>query len=133
MGLQETQNWLQSLRWNRDHLELLDQRLLPEDIVYLDLTTAEEVWEAISRLKVRGAPAIGIAAAFGIYLGVRSLSSTGSQTEDYRLFQENVVRQAEYLATSRPTAVNLFWSLDRMKKPRGPARLGRRKNPRWTL
>ena len=54
-----------------NHLELLDQRLLPEHIVYLNLETANDVWEAIRHLKVRGAPAIGIAAAYGLYLGVR--------------------------------------------------------------
>lgn len=100
---------LQSVIWAGDRLDLLDQRLLPGEIVYLPLTTAEEVWEAIRQLKVRGAPAIGIAAAFGVYLGVR-----GVQGDADKLLAE-VNRQADYLATSRPTAVNLFWALDRMK------------------
>src|SRR4029453_4759893 len=99
---------LQSVIWTEDRLDLLDQRLLPEEIVYLPLTTAEDVWEAIRHLKVRGAPAIGISPAYGAVLGSRD-----EQSLDAWLAQ--VGKQAEYLATSRPTAVNLFWALDRMK------------------
>ncbi|SDC06766.1 methylthioribose-1-phosphate isomerase [Paenibacillus sp. UNCCL117] len=104
-------DWLQSVRWNSlgDRLDLLDQRLLPDEIVYLELTTAEQVWDAIKQLAVRGAPAIGIAAAFGVYLGIREVR--GGRDE---LLAE-VNRQCDYLATSRPTAVNLFWALDRMR------------------
>lgn len=100
---------LQSLRWMDIHLDLLDQRLLPEEIVYLPLSTAEEVWEAIRELKVRGAPAIGIAAAFGVALSVINFKGNAQE------MAAEVNRSAEYLATSRPTAVNLFWALDRMK------------------
>ncbi|QAY65074.1 S-methyl-5-thioribose-1-phosphate isomerase [Paenibacillus protaetiae] len=100
---------LQSVIWAGDKLDLLDQRLLPEEIVYLPLTTAEEVWEAIRHLKVRGAPAIGIAAAYGVVLGSRQVQ------EGTNGWLAEVRKQAEYLATSRPTAVNLFWALDRMK------------------
>ncbi|PYI57572.1 S-methyl-5-thioribose-1-phosphate isomerase [Paenibacillus flagellatus] len=106
-GLAETP--LQSVAWAGDRLDLLDQRLLPEQIVFLPLTTAEDVWEAIRQLKVRGAPAIGIAAAYGVYLGVRNTEGDAEQV------RAEIVRQADYLATSRPTAVNLFWALDRMK------------------
>lgn len=107
----EAADWLQSVRWNslEDRLDLLDQRLLPEQIVYLELTTSEQVWDAIKQLAVRGAPAIGIAAAFGVYLGVRHAEGGLDR------LLEQVVRQCDYLATSRPTAVNLFWALDRMK------------------
>jgi len=105
-----TQNYagLQSVIWRGDKLDLLDQRLLPEEIVYLPLTTSEDVWEAIRHLKVRGAPAIGIAAAYGVVLGSRDAATAGEWLAD-------VKKHAEYLATSRPTAVNLFWALDRMK------------------
>ncbi|MUT64433.1 S-methyl-5-thioribose-1-phosphate isomerase [Paenibacillus sp. NEAU-GSW1] len=99
---------LQSVIWAGDKLDLLDQRLLPEEIVYLPLTTSEDVWEAIRHLKVRGAPAIGISAAYGVVLGSRA-------EETIEGWIEQVRKQAEYLATSRPTAVNLFWALDRMK------------------
>ncbi|WP_426451928.1 S-methyl-5-thioribose-1-phosphate isomerase [Paenibacillus sp. S-38] len=115
----ETADWLQSVRWNslEDRLDLLDQRLLPDEIVYLELTTSEQVWDAIKQLAVRGAPAIGIAAAFGVYLGIRGVN--GSREE---LLAE-AGRQCDYLATSRPTAVNLFWALDRMRA-RAQALLG---------
>lgn len=99
---------LQSVIWHDDKLDLLDQRLLPEEIVYLPLVTSEDVWEAIRHLKVRGAPAIGIAAAYGVVLGSRSAESAEE-------WLTAVHKAAEYLATSRPTAVNLFWALDRMK------------------
>jgi len=102
------ENWLQSLRWNADHLELLDQRLLPEEVVYLDLVSSKDVWDAIKELKVRGAPAIGIAAAYGLYLGVRDTAGGVSELLDA------VKRERDYLASSRPTAVNLFWALDRL-------------------
>ncbi|CAG7650966.1 5-deoxyribose 1-phosphate isomerase [Paenibacillus solanacearum] len=112
-------DWLQSVRWNslEDRLDLLDQRLLPEQIVYLELTTAEQVWDAIKQLAVRGAPAIGIAAAFGVHLGARAFD--GSR----EALLAEVGRLCDYLATSRPTAVNLFWALDRMRA-RGEALLG---------
>ncbi|RED64018.1 S-methyl-5-thioribose-1-phosphate isomerase [Cohnella lupini] len=100
---------LQSLRWENGALSLLDQRLLPEEIVYLKLTTSQDVWEAIRELKVRGAPAIGIAAAYGVVLGVADFDGTMDQ------WVSEVNRHADYLATSRPTAVNLFWALDRIK------------------
>ena len=100
---------LQSVIWATDHLDLLDQRLLPEEVVYLPLQSSEDVWEAIRHLKVRGAPAIGIAAAYGVYLGSRHAGGDKGQ------WLQLVHQACEYLATSRPTAVNLFWALDRMK------------------
>lgn len=99
---------LQSVRWTDGALDLLDQRLLPEQTVYLKLTTPQEVWEAIRELKVRGAPAIGIAAAYGVALGVQGFEGAPEA------IAAEAVRHAEHLATSRPTAVNLFWALDRM-------------------
>ncbi|QHT60093.1 S-methyl-5-thioribose-1-phosphate isomerase [Paenibacillus lycopersici] len=98
---------LQSVIWSGTRLDLLDQRLLPEEIVYLPLVTVQDVWEAIRHLKVRGAPAIGIAAAYGVVLGSRDAGDTAAWLEAAR-------EAAAHLATSRPTAVNLFWALDRM-------------------
>jgi methylthioribose-1-phosphate isomerase len=89
---------VEPIRWKGDSLELLDQRLLPEKLVYMKCKDAAEVAKAIRDMVVRGAPAIGCAAAFGVVL------SKGSP-ESY-----------EVLAKSRPTAVNLFWALERMKK-----------------
>jgi methylthioribose-1-phosphate isomerase len=89
---------VEPIRWKGDRLELLDQRLLPDQQVYVTCRTAEEVATAIRDMVVRGAPAIGCAAAFGVVLG-------HGKKEAY-----------EVLAKSRPTAVNLFWALERMKK-----------------
>ncbi len=97
---------LNPIEWKNDALVLLDQTKLPNDIVYEEFTTVEGVWDAIVTMKVRGAPAIGVAAAYGVYLGVRDVTSN---------IEEEVQKHAAYLATSRPTAVNLFWALDRMK------------------
>jgi len=99
-----------SVIWAGDYVDLLDQRLLPGEIVYLQLRSPEEVWEAIRHLKVRGAPAIGIAAAYGVVLGGRE-----AQGEAPDRWYDAVLKHAAHLATSRPTAVNLFWALDRMK------------------
>lgn len=93
-----------------DSIILLDQTLLPSEKKYLKITEMKDLWDAIYELKVRGAPAIGIAAAFGVYLGTKA-SSANSSEELYADFK----RVKEYLATSRPTAVNLFWALDRME------------------
>lgn len=97
---------LNPIEWKNDALVLLDQTKLPNDIVYEEFTTVEGVWDAIVTMKVRGAPAIGVAAAYGVYLGARDVTTN---------IEEEVLKHAAYLATSRPTAVNLFWALDRMK------------------
>jgi methylthioribose-1-phosphate isomerase len=90
---------------------LIDQTLLPETYRIVECRTIEEMWDAIKRLAVRGAPAIGVAAAFGAYLGIqRSTAASGADLE------AELVRACDYLATSRPTAVNLFWALSRMKR-----------------
>lgn len=106
----ETQSALQSVRWAGSHLDLLDQRRLPEEIIYLQLRSPQQVWEAIRELAVRGAPAIGITAAYGIYLGIQHMDA-----DSERLAQE-VKQVGDYMATSRPTAVNLFWAIERMER-----------------
>ncbi|MDT3415803.1 methylthioribose-1-phosphate isomerase [Brevibacillus aydinogluensis] len=98
------------VKWQDDALVLLDQTRLPVETIYLTLTTAQEVWAAIRHLQVRGAPAIGMAAAYGLYLGIRN-----SDANDFDTFWQHLSEQADYLGTSRPTAVNLFWALDRIK------------------
>ncbi len=92
-------------------LVILDQTLLPNETVYLRLGTQEEIHEAIYQLRVRGAPAIGIAAAYGAYLGVRS-----SAAKTHAELVADFAKVKKYLATARPTAVNLFWALDRMER-----------------
>lgn len=91
-------------------LILLDQTLLPNDKKFLELTEQKDIWEAIYSLRVRGAPAIGIAAAYGAYLGTKA-----SNAATYDELYEDFRKVKEYLASSRPTAVNLFWALDRME------------------
>lgn len=93
------------------YLSLIDQTLLPMELRRLDCRDVETVWEAIEALRVRGAPAIGIAAAYGVCLGLQTTVDTSVEA-----FAERLTEVTEYLATSRPTAVNLFWSLSRMKR-----------------
>ena len=94
-----------TVQWQGDvdgHLRLLDQTRLPAETAYLECRTIEDVWQAIKRLSVRGAPAIGVAAAYGVCVGVNE--------------GRDVYEVCDYLATSRPTAVNLFWALERMRR-----------------
>ncbi len=91
-------------------LAIVDQTKLPNKIEMLYLTTAKEIWDAIYLLKVRGAPAIGVAAAIGIYVLVKD-----EPTDNMDVFAEKFQELKQYLSTSRPTAVNLFWALDRME------------------
>lgn len=100
---------LQSIRWDGDHLEILDQTYLPDREIRARLQSAGQVWESIRSLRVRGAPAIGIAAAYGLVLGLRELEDHDSDS-----FLLEAGRLADYLAGSRPTAVNLRWALDRI-------------------
>jgi methylthioribose-1-phosphate isomerase len=100
--LPETLRWIGGLD---GHLDLIDQRLLPGQLVYIQCQTASEVWDAIKTLAVRGAPAIGVTAAYGAFIAAR----------EYQDSLTGLIKGCEYLATSRPTAVNLFWALDRMK------------------
>lgn len=100
---------VKTITWEDDRLVILDQTLLPDEERYITLETAEDVHRAIRRLEVRGAPAIGVAAALGLYLAIRH---SASPTYDSLLDE---LRQAKnHLASSRPTAVNLFWALERM-------------------
>lgn len=92
-------------------LWILDQSLLPGQEHYIELRTKEEIWAAIKKLQVRGAPAIGVAAAYGLYRAVRDLESANFQD-----FARDFHWAKEYIATARPTAVNLFWALERMEE-----------------
>ena len=100
---------VQALQWTGDVLRVLDQRQLPEKIVYDEYKDAAGVTEAIATMRVRGAPAIGIAAAYGVVLSVRKQYAQSNQ------WRKKVAADIEMLAKSRPTAVNLFWALDQMK------------------
>ncbi|MDG5814764.1 S-methyl-5-thioribose-1-phosphate isomerase [Chitinispirillales bacterium ANBcel5] len=102
---------LRTIEWKDGAVTLVDQTRLPCELAYLRVETIEQMHEAIKLLKVRGAPAIGIAAAFGLCLALRSFPERGSVHDLVTVFEKN----ADYLASSRPTAVNLFWAIDRMK------------------
>lgn len=92
-------------------LVIIDQTKLPGKTEIISLTTQQEIWDAIYLLKVRGAPAIGDAAAIGIYLAAK-----GFKTQDYEEFYAEFKKAKGYLDSSRPTAVNLSWALNRMEK-----------------
>lgn len=89
---------------------ILDQTRLPGEEIYIEMRTKEDVYEAIYKLRVRGAPAIGVAAAYGLFVAVRDIP----ETADMAMFRETLHSAKEYLAGARPTAVNLAWALNRM-------------------
>ncbi|MGI6107928.1 MAG: S-methyl-5-thioribose-1-phosphate isomerase [Lachnospiraceae bacterium] len=96
---------------DRSCLLILDQTLLPGRVEVLKIDKIEDIWEAIRKLRVRGAPAIGVTAAYGIALTASRINEDSPEK-----FAAEFAKQKAYLATARPTAVNLFWALDRMEK-----------------
>lgn len=103
----ETLNWVGQID---GYLELIDQRVLPGELVKLKCRDVGQVWDAIKTLAVRGAPAIGVAAGYGVCVSMKEVAAANM---DEAL--KHLEKSSDYLATSRPTAVNLFWALDRMK------------------
>ena len=105
---------IQAVEWigqTGGHLRLLDQTLLPGSLTFIDCHSVEQVWEAIKSLRVRGAPAIGIAAAYGVVIGAGSPAG-----DNFDAISQAALAAVDRLATSRPTAVNLFWALERLQK-----------------
>lgn len=102
---------IKAIEWVSERVRLLDQTRLPQEEVYLELTGYREIAEAIVNMRIRGAPAIGIAAAYGLALGALEIEADSKETLIERLHEVSGV-----LASTRPTAVNLFWALDRMKR-----------------
>ncbi len=98
-----------TIRWDSGELYFLDQTLLPLKVVEEKQETVEHVWDSIRKLKVRGAPAIGVAGAYGLLLAIQD--KTGLKTNR---FLDLIKDKVEYLDSARPTAVNLKWALDRM-------------------
>jgi methylthioribose-1-phosphate isomerase len=98
------------VRFAEGKMLVLDQTRLPGETVYLEMKTKEDVWDAIYHLRVRGAPAIGVAAGYGLYVGVRDINAA-----DYQDFCRQFMEVKNHIASARPTAVNLFWALDRME------------------
>lgn len=97
--------------WYNDHVRLIDQTRLPNEYDVVEIKLYEDMATAIETMIVRGAPAIGVAAAYGMYLGARQI-----QTEDRKAFLAQLDQVAQRLRATRPTAVNLFWAIDRMLK-----------------
>lgn len=105
-----TNSKVETLRWHNDCLEMIDQRVLPATFQYIAYDSAESVATGIRDMVVRGAPAIGVAAAYGVALEARRLVADNKSA-----FLQGMERGFELLAQSRPTAVNLFWALERMR------------------
>jgi len=102
---------LRSIRWSRGNVIIIDQRLLPKKLKYLKIRTAREMAKAIKDMAIRGAPAIGVAAAMGL-----ALTAYRCRAKSKDVFLERLRRSAEILRATRPTAVNLFWAIERVMK-----------------
>ena len=100
-----------TIAWRDNKIRLIDQTKLPDKLEYIHIDKLEDLWSAIKRLKVRGAPALGAAAALGVYLGMKDV-----QAKDFNAFSRALARVAGYIAGSRPTARNLFWGLERTRR-----------------
>ncbi len=97
--------------WQNDSVSLIDQTRLPNEYTFVQIHRSDDMARAIKTMIVRGAPAIGVAAAYGMYLGAREI-----ETENHHEFLEGLEKVAELLRSTRPTAVNLFWAISRMMK-----------------
>src|SRR5271170_3990387 len=104
---------LQTITWTGSAVRLLDQTKLPSQTIYVEITDEKQMWDAIKRLVVRGAPAIGVAAAFGVYLGIRNFPQ--DESADPTAFSKRLDDVCDYLKSSRPTAVNLAWAVERVR------------------
>lgn len=102
---------IQTIAWSTGCVKIIDQTKLPQKLEYIHCRDVKTLWQAIRRLSVRGAPALGVAAAFGVLLGIKSFNG-----KDKKRFIKHVDQISDYIATSRPTAVNLFNALARMKQ-----------------
>jgi methylthioribose-1-phosphate isomerase len=109
---------LPTIGWKDDVIVMIDQRKLPGQEVYVQCRTAKDVAKAITTMVIRGAPAIGVAAAMGIALGMQRSAATGT-----RQFTVEFNQACDLLAATRPTAVNLFWAIERMKRSFGAGAL----------
>lgn len=101
---------IKTVEWTKDGISMLDQRKLPAEEIYLMLRSYDEVAEAIRKMVIRGAPAIGVAAAMGIALGASQ--SVGTSVAD---LEDDLLYICDVMAKTRPTAVNLFWAIERMR------------------
>ena len=101
---------IKTIEWKNNSIKIIDQTKLPAKLEYLYIRDLKALWNAIKELKVRGAPALGAAAALGIYLGIKDYKA-----KNLAGFNKELQKISRYIASSRPTARNLFWGLERMK------------------
>lgn len=101
---------IRTIEWSNDKIKIIDQTKLPLELKYLRIGDLKTHWQAIKLLQVRGAPALGAAAALGVYLGIKD-----SKAGDFIQFRKELDKVISYLASSRPTARNLFWGLERIR------------------
>src|SRR6187399_1098653 len=102
---------LPTIEWKDDAVVMIDQRKLPASETYVTCKTAKDVAKAIKTMVIRGAPAIGVAAAMGLALGMKRSTASGTKQ-----FATEFQRLCDEMAATRPTAVNLFWAIERMKR-----------------
>ena len=105
---------IQPIRYEKGKVFFLDQTALPVETRWIEIDSVTACWDAIRRLVVRGAPAIGIGAAFGMLIASRGLTAEAKTAIEFERYHAHMKKAADYLATSRPTAVNLFWALERI-------------------
>jgi len=99
---------IKTITWDKNRIKIIDQTKLPGSLVYLYINNIKQLWQAIKLLKVRGAPALGAAAGLGMYLAIRD-----SRAKNFSQFSRELDKAARYIASSRPTARNLFWGIER--------------------
>ena len=102
---------IETICWKNGKVKFIDQTLLPHRLKYVSTDDLKRLWKAIKRLEIRGAPALGIAGALGVIVGIKD-----SKAKSFSSFFKELKRSAEYIGSSRPTAVNLFWALERMER-----------------
>ena len=100
---------IRTIAWINNKIKIIDQTKLPHKLEYIYIDNLKDLWQAIKLMKVRGAPVLGAAAGLGVYLGIR-----GSKANNFAQFSKELDRVAKYIASSRPTARNLFWAIERM-------------------
>lgn len=100
---------LKTIEWKNNKIKMIDQTKLPQELEYISLSNTKALWQAIKTLKVRGAPALGAVSALGVYLGIKD-----SKAKNFKGFKKELNKVIHYIASSRPTARNLFWGLERV-------------------
>lgn len=105
-------NEIFTLKWKKNTLVLLDQTKIPREVAYVECKTVQDIYDAIQTMIVRGAPAIGVSAAYGMVIAANTYD--GKSSSDKEKFMDYLRECAEYLKSSRPTAVNLMWAVDRI-------------------